>query len=837
MAERGSYRSKLPRVPSIFCPTPATEQVVRHLPALVVLQAPRGFGKTSTVAYWLRSGALNDRSAGWLTIPPGTTAQELWVALHDSLVMTGVCDPVEAPDRASLDRALSRLTRRVVLVLDGLHNVEATDVDAELVDLAQAHDLLHLVVTARVARPITGLGPAVVDTAVLGIPELLLTVNETTLLASGLGLELAPREVAELVTDYAGWPALVRAALIHTRRAGDGRLVTDAAAAAGYLGLILADPENGSWFDVATALAVPDSLDPDDLPSILDRPEQHEAADTLLANSFAVLRGSGAPAYPAGIRRALLENLMTEDPRRYRELNERMSRRRREQGRPAEALHHALRAGVWPLVLAVLEENWAQLLRRHTDAVNAAVRALPQELVDSSPKLIVTRDYILEADTTRQAENALRTGLLVPGGTLPMRSLTTTQRLALRFDGTTTYGAAEVLLGRLDSTLGGADIPRRDPVIQGALPELLTQWGLSMLYDNDGVGAAYGFSAACQEALTAGDVPAAREAASATALALALLGHVGPAEEWRAYAEQLTAVPSALEVVAAPLTRSVIAGLQLERVTWPEVPRTGVEPGLVPLVELSRVAGAFLEVLTGRHDRVRVELRRHAADHVGDQEEVVRASLGALGVDLALAEGDIDGAGAMLAAADHGGAWTRAARARHAFYVGSYTEALRLTGDASSVAGARPRAGLELLLIHACAAWRLGQHERAVDHLATAVGIAADSRVLMPFLTVPRSDLEAIAPPETWSRRLLDEPPLAGMDTVFPEPLRAGQLSAAELRVLRELEHGASLARIGRSLYLSESTVKTHVRRIYRKLGVSDRAHALRRARELLLLE
>jgi ATP/maltotriose-dependent transcriptional regulator MalT len=41
---------------------------------------------------------------------------------------------------------------------------------------------------------------------------------------------------------------------------------------------------------------------------------------------------------------------------------------------------------------------------------------------------------------------------------------------------------------------------------------------------------------------------------------------------------------------------------------------------------------------------------------------------------------------------------------------------------------------------------------------------------------------------------------------------------------------------IGQQLYVSHNTVHSHVRSIYRKLGVSSRAHALQRTRELRLL-
>ena len=52
-------------------------------------------------------------------------------------------------------------------------------------------------------------------------------------------------------------------------------------------------------------------------------------------------------------------------------------------------------------------------------------------------------------------------------------------------------------------------------------------------------------------------------------------------------------------------------------------------------------------------------------------------------------------------------------------------------------------------------------------------------------------------------------------------------LTERELQVLRGMSQGKSNAEIGRSLFLSEDTVKTHARRLFRKLGVSDRAQAV----------
>ena len=47
----------------------------------------------------------------------------------------------------------------------------------------------------------------------------------------------------------------------------------------------------------------------------------------------------------------------------------------------------------------------------------------------------------------------------------------------------------------------------------------------------------------------------------------------------------------------------------------------------------------------------------------------------------------------------------------------------------------------------------------------------------------------------------------------------------------------SSLREIAQSLYVSQNTVKTHTRSIYRKLGASSREQAVARGRELGLLE
>jgi DNA-binding NarL/FixJ family response regulator len=56
---------------------------------------------------------------------------------------------------------------------------------------------------------------------------------------------------------------------------------------------------------------------------------------------------------------------------------------------------------------------------------------------------------------------------------------------------------------------------------------------------------------------------------------------------------------------------------------------------------------------------------------------------------------------------------------------------------------------------------------------------------------------------------------------------RLAELTAREREVLELLGHGRSNGEIGQALHLGEATVKTHVSRIFAKLGLRDRIHAV----------
>lgn len=70
-----------------------------------------------------------------------------------------------------------------------------------------------------------------------------------------------------------------------------------------------------------------------------------------------------------------------------------------------------------------------------------------------------------------------------------------------------------------------------------------------------------------------------------------------------------------------------------------------------------------------------------------------------------------------------------------------------------------------------------------------------------------------------------DEP----VGAALPQQRKAADpgLTEREQQVLRGMSEGLSNAQIGKELFLSEDTVKTHARRLFRKLEVCDRGHAV----------
>ncbi|WP_205695534.1 response regulator transcription factor [Conexibacter sp. SYSU D00693] len=93
--------------------------------------------------------------------------------------------------------------------------------------------------------------------------------------------------------------------------------------------------------------------------------------------------------------------------------------------------------------------------------------------------------------------------------------------------------------------------------------------------------------------------------------------------------------------------------------------------------------------------------------------------------------------------------------------------------------------------------------------------------VFLPLHSSPRQLRRAL----TQLLRATPRPAPAPIDEAFAGP--AGVLTRREHEVLRALSQGLSNKAIAGQFVVSEDTVKTHLRKIYRKLGVNSRGEAI----------
>ncbi|EAR24752.1 putative LuxR-family transcriptional regulator [marine actinobacterium PHSC20C1] len=161
-------------------------------------------------------------------------------------------------------------------------------------------------------------------------------------------------------------------------------------------------------------------------------------------------------------------------------------------------------------------------------------------------------------------------------------------------------------------------------------------------------------------------------------------------------------------------------------------------------------------------------------------------------------------------------------------------EALRdceALGDAHS-----SRTFADVYLLKAAASLALGGEEKSDVAFDRALRLAARNRMHSPFRLVPSDAVQSMLTRASARSQPLEVGALIkrldGM-TVNLRPQDSFALSDRERAIARELVRGSSSAQIAESLYISVNTVKSHLKNIYRKLGVTSRAEAIHKSREL----
>ena len=155
-------------------------------------------------------------------------------------------------------------------------------------------------------------------------------------------------------------------------------------------------------------------------------------------------------------------------------------------------------------------------------------------------------------------------------------------------------------------------------------------------------------------------------------------------------------------------------------------------------------------------------------------------------------------------------------------------------------------------MLLAVAYWGANKINQAQRALMSAVRLAQPEGALRPFLDrgaamIPLLSFvvntgKLIPAHRHFIAQLLDElrsahptaPELSEQEAAYLTI--SAQITAREQEMLRLLKLGLSNKELATQMVVSESTVRTHLRNIYRKLGVHNRVQALSRARELRLL-
>jgi LuxR family maltose regulon positive regulatory protein len=237
---------------------------------------------------------------------------------------------------------------------------------------------------------------------------------------------------------------------------------------------------------------------------------------------------------------------------------------------------------------------------------------------------------------------------------------------------------------------------------------------------------------------------------------------------------------------------------------------------------------------SGRVDEAQAAYRRAAerAERIGDRRYRIYA-LGYLAL-IAAERGQLTDAERQIRRANGGGTDLAAEE----YFVGVMVSLAAATvlnnrgdlaaaGDAVDMAVASARQGGALpevakaLFVRAEIFERLGDQRTAEASRAEAAILTRDCGAAGSGLRVPA--------PARQRKRLSDAERSA-------ESEGTEQLTQKELEILRLLATRLSRREIGEQLYVSLNTVKTHQRRVYRKLGVEDRDAAVTRARELGLV-
>ena len=835
---------------------------------LTVVTGPPGAGKTTAVASWL---AVAEGPVAWVTLDRYDSRPDVfWSTVVAALRSAGVGfrRALPAPGRAGRARHafLLRLAAElaaqdppVTLVLDDLHQVEGHGLDDDLRYLVRnTRPGLRVVICSRV-DPVLSLHQYRLagELNEIRAGELAFSVREARLLMNQHGVALPGESLERLTELNEGWAAGLRMAALLLQEEPDPeqfvkRFAAEDSAIAGYLIEEVLKNQPARYRALLLKISILDQVSPGMAVAMTGDERAGEALMALAhANAFVEPAGDGWCRLHSLFAEVLRLKLEFEHPQQVADLHRRAARWYQSHGSLPDAVRQAAAAGDWLFAARLVVDDLAigtLIAATGRDPLTECFRGMPRASLGAGPQPGLVAAAIALADVREEsARNALAAaeGSLagVPADeeiasriALDMLRL----ELARRAGDVDIAGASVRQLEKHAGVLPGETMARQPRLVVRMLAEraLLFLWA----------------GQPDEAAASLGDRhPASAEHGPECA---GYHGHLALAEVFRG---RLQAARHVIETTCSPgdgcggrlsgATEVALALIHLERNELRETRDALKRADAALRARPDRLAAAAACFVAARCRLA--EGHTSAAAELAARARAGWSAPGWLERRLTLLEsrafaaaGDFHSA---VAAAERAGptvSLDAAAALAHArLDTGDLQAAVRALDNGPVITGETP--------VSSRVEWRLaearlafgnddGQHGRQL--LMNALKLGERQELRLPFT------LEA-----AWMRPLLrGDPQLAEAyeHVLIPRPANGGhssspgmagpviveELSVREREILELVAGMLTTTEVAAELYISVNTVKTHMKSIFRKLAVSHRNEAVRRARQLQVI-
>jgi len=861
------------------------------LPTLTVVAAPAGFGKTTLLADWFAGTGGDGVATAWVSLDArDNDASVFWsyiIAAVQCIVPDGgeragsllrSSQPLESVVAALLND-LANVADDVVLVLDDYHVIESAALHESVAFLlAHLPPQVHLVLGTRADPPLPlARLRARGDLLEIRAADLRFTPDESVAYFNeAMGLQLTTADVDALDARTEGWVAALQLAALSMQGrddtsgfiasfTGDDRFVVD------YLAeeVLERQPDEVRRFLLETAIM--DRFTGPLCDAVTGSSGGRAMLDRLdRANLFLVPLDDRRLWYRyhhlfADVLRA---RLLDEDPDLVAQLHRRASDWHDANGGRADAISHAMAGGDFERA-AQLIELAAPLLRRSRQegTLRRWLEALPDEVFDRQPVLAISLvGARMATGDTAGVESLLEVveSALAPSAPAPV-FYDDDQFNGLAAQVLVQRAALALLAGHLDATIGHAArvlelVEPTDHLRRGSASALLAlaHWTNGDLEDAERL-----YNEAITSLIAADHLPDMLGCSLALADIQMAQGRLSAAKRTFDAGLRWTTEHAGLRGAAdmhAGLSEVLIERNDLDAAASHLATSTdlGDSAGLPQHAYRWRVTMARLCRARGDLDAALELIEEAAPLYDTDFSPPVRP-VAAIRARVQLAAGDLDAATAWmtergLTTADdlsylHEYEHITVARvliARHRLDPagGELEDALSLLNRllAAAETGSRIGSAIEILVLLATAHHARDDTPAALATLEDALRRAEPEGHIRLFLHAGPDMTELLRSvacrqhATAHARKVLSATDSAETSSRLSPPARSplvDELSARELDVLHLLRSDLSGPDIARELVVSLSTVRTHTKNIYTKLGVNNRREAVTRAAEL----